>query len=147
MNSIIAEEAKELTGWNQQTETRSIYAVLEQLTDARSKRGQRYSLALILTFVLLAKAAGETTLQAIAEWTRLRGSWFQAMLPGIRPTFPCAATYSNVLRSILPSPMTIRISHAIASAVFSSFQRITLPSCTALHLEEKSDPVLSLLTL
>jgi DDE_Tnp_1-associated len=105
MNSIIAEDAKELAGWNQQTETRSIYAVLEQLTDARSKQGQRYSLALILTFVLLAKAAGETTLQAIAEWTRLRGSWFQTVLPGIRPTFPCAATYSNVLRSVDPDEL------------------------------------------
>lgn len=59
-------------------------------------------LALILTYLLLAKVAGETTLQAIAEWIRLRGSWLQEMLPGVRATFPCAATYSNVLRAVDP---------------------------------------------
>jgi hypothetical protein len=29
----------------------------------------------MLTYLLLAKAAGETTLQAISEWIRLRGDW------------------------------------------------------------------------
>ncbi|HEU5380221.1 MAG TPA: transposase family protein, partial [Ktedonobacteraceae bacterium] len=53
----------------------------------------------VLTYLLLAKAAGETTLQAIAEWIRLRGSWLQEVLPEVRPSFPCAATYSNVLRA------------------------------------------------
>jgi hypothetical protein len=37
------------------------------LTDTRGKKGKRYSLALVLTFVLLAKLAGETTLQAITN--------------------------------------------------------------------------------
>jgi predicted transposase YbfD/YdcC len=102
MNPIIAEEAKGLVGWNQPSEVLSIYSVMQQLTDRRRKQGKRYPLALILTYILLAKAAGETTLQAIAEWIRLRGSWLQAMLPGVRATFPCAATYSNVLRAVDP---------------------------------------------
>lgn len=102
MNSIIAEEATTLVEWNQAGEVRSIYTVLQHLTDTRRKQGQRYSLALILTFLLLAKAAGETTLQAVAEWIRLRGTWLQEVLPGIRSTFPCAATYRNVLRGVDP---------------------------------------------
>ena len=46
--------------------------------------------------------AGETTLQAIAEWIRLRSGWLQEVLPETRATFPCAATYSNVLRTVDP---------------------------------------------
>ena len=56
----------------------------------------------MLTYVLLAKAAGETTLQAITEWIRLRADWLQEMLPGVGASFPCAATYSNVLRAVDP---------------------------------------------
>ena len=67
MNAIIAEEATEWVNWSQPEEVRSIYPVLPHLTDTRRKQGKRSSLALILTFLLLAKAAGETTLQAAAE--------------------------------------------------------------------------------
>lgn len=105
MNSIILEEARELAGWNTESEILSIYTAMKSVSDARRKQGKRYSLALILTYLLLAKAAGETTLQAIAEWIRLRGSWLQEVLPGVRPTFPCAATYSNVLRAVDPDQL------------------------------------------
>lgn len=105
MNSIILEEARELAGWNAESEILSIYTPMKSVSDARRKQGKRYSLALILTYLLLAKAAGETTLQAIAEWIRLRGSWLQEVLPGVRPTFPCAATYSNVLRAVDPDQL------------------------------------------
>ena len=44
--------------------------------------------------------AGETTLQAIAEWIRFRSTWLQEVLPDTRATFPCAATYSNTLRTV-----------------------------------------------
>ena len=104
MNSIILEEARELARWEAETEVLSIYTTMQQLSDTRRKQGKRYPLALVLTYVLLAKAAGETTLQAIAEWIRLRGSWLHEVLPGVRATFPCAATYSNVLRAVDPEP-------------------------------------------
>jgi len=63
---------------------------LETREDLRSKQGKRYELALLLTCVLLAKMAGETTLPAICEWIRYRSRWVQEVLP---TTFPCAATY------------------------------------------------------
>ena len=56
----------------------------------------------MLTSVLLAKLAGETTLQGFSEWVRLRGRWIQEVLPDTRAQFPCAATYSKVLRSVDP---------------------------------------------
>ena len=100
MNYRIVNEARELAGWNAESEALSVYQAMMQLTDKRGKKGKRYSLALMLTFVLLAKLAGETTLQAIADWIRLRGPWLQQVLPETRAKFPCVATYSNVLRSV-----------------------------------------------
>jgi predicted transposase YbfD/YdcC len=100
MNYTMLEEAEELIGWNAAQDVHSIYAVMQQLQDARRPQGKRYPIALILTYLLLAKAAGETTLQGISEWIRLRGTWLQRVLPGVRSTFPCAATYSNVLRAV-----------------------------------------------
>ena len=56
--------------------------------------------ALILRLIVLAKLAGMTTPLAIAEWVRLRAGWLRQVLPGTRESFPCAATYSNVLRAV-----------------------------------------------
>lgn len=100
MNSNMLEEARELAGWSKESEVLSIYQALGKLKDRRGKKGKRYNLALVLTCLLLAKMAGETTLQAIAEWIRLRGDWLQQVLPDTRATFPCAATYSNTLRAV-----------------------------------------------
>lgn len=102
MNYTMITEARELAGWNAESEALSVHQALMKLTDPRGKKGKRYSLALLLTFVLLAKMAGETTLQAIADWVRFRGSWLQQVLPGTRTTFPCVATYSNLLRRVKP---------------------------------------------
>jgi hypothetical protein len=76
---------------------------LSKLEDSRGKQGKRYQLALLLTCVLLAKMAGETTRHSIAEWIRLRSIWLQEVLPETRAAFPCAATYSNVLRTEDPA--------------------------------------------
>lgn len=102
MNYSMVKEARELAGWSAESEALSVYQMLEKLTDKRRAQGKRYSLALLLTCVLLAKMAGETTLQAITEWVRLRSAWLQQILPQTRAQFPCAATYSKVLRGIDP---------------------------------------------
>ena len=100
MNYSMLEEARELAGWSKESEALSIYQTLGKIEDRRGKKGKRYGLALLLTCVLLAKMAGETTLQAIAEWIRFRSDWLQEVLPDTRATFPCAATYSNTLRTV-----------------------------------------------
>lgn len=92
MNYNIVDEARELAGWSAESEAFSVYQAMQQVTDTRRDQGKRYSLALLLTCVLLAKMAGETTLQAIAEWIRLRSTWVQTILPGTRDTCPGAAT-------------------------------------------------------
>jgi predicted transposase YbfD/YdcC len=78
----------------------SVYRALEQVQDGRHKRGVRYNVALIFTLILLGKMAGMTTPAAIAEWARLRAGWLSEVLPTTRQSFPCAATYSNVLRAV-----------------------------------------------
>jgi predicted transposase YbfD/YdcC len=100
MNYNTLEEAMEQIGWNQEIDALSVYRAFEQVEDGRHKRGVRYSVALILTLLLLGKLAGMTSLAAIAQWVRLRAGWLSAVLPGARPSFPCAATYSNVLRAV-----------------------------------------------
>jgi len=66
--------------------------VFEQLTEGRHPRGKRYSLALVLSLLLVGKLAGMTTLTAIAEWVRWRADWLRQVLPGTRAQFPCPAT-------------------------------------------------------
>jgi len=100
MNYNMVAEAMEQAQWEQEVDVLSIYRAFEQIEDHRQKRGVRYSVALILTLIVLAKLAGMTSLQGVAEWVRLRAGWLAVVLPTARPKFPCAATYSNVLRAV-----------------------------------------------
>jgi DDE_Tnp_1-associated len=100
MNYTMLEEAMEQAGLAMEKEALSVYGAFEQVTDGRHKRGVRYSVALILTLIVLAKLAGMTTPRGIAEWVRLRAGWLRTVLPVRRKSFPCAATYSNVLQTL-----------------------------------------------
>ena len=100
MNYTISQEASKQVDLPIEVDTWSVYRAFEQVLDGRHKRGVRYSVALILTLIVLAKLAGMTTPLAIAEWVRLRAGWLRQVLPGTRESFPCAATYSNVLRAV-----------------------------------------------
>jgi hypothetical protein len=92
--------AMEPVAGEQQIDALSVYRAFEQIEDRRHKRGVRYSVALILTLIVLGKLSGMTTLAGIAQWARLRAEWLSQVLPGTRKNFPCAATYSNVVRAV-----------------------------------------------
>ena len=100
MNYSTFEETLEQVKLPEEIDALSVYRALEQVQDGRHKRGVRYSVALVLTLILLGKVAGMTTPLAIAEWVRLRAKWLREALPTTRDSFPCAATYSNVLRAV-----------------------------------------------
>src|SRR6266567_3245896 len=100
MNYTTLEEAMKQAGLPVEVDALSEYRAFEQIQDGRHKRGVRYSSALILTLIVLAKLAGMTTLAGIAEWVRLRAAWLNQVLPNPRESFPCAATYSNVVRAV-----------------------------------------------
>src|SRR5438067_4098588 len=100
MNYSTFEERLEQVKMPGEIDAMSVSRALAHVEDGRHKRGVRYSVALILTLILLAKLAGMTTPAAIAEWVRLRANWLRQVLPITRTTFPCAATYSNVLQAV-----------------------------------------------
>jgi predicted transposase YbfD/YdcC len=100
MNYTTWQETMEQAEVPMEVAAHSVYRAFEQVADGRHKRGVRYSVALILTLIVLAKLAGMTTPLAIAEWVRLRAGWLSKVLPVTRESFPCAATYSNVLRAV-----------------------------------------------
>jgi len=78
----------------------ALYEALKQVKDGRKKRGCRYSLALILTLLLLARLAGETELRAAAQWIRLRKGWIIEQLQLTRKSVPCQGTYLYALARI-----------------------------------------------
>lgn len=109
MNSPMMAQASELAGWNKEIEALSVYQAMQQLEDRRKSKGKRSSLALVLTLIILANMAGETTLQAVADWVRYRSAWLQEVLPDTRSTFPNVATYSTVLRAVDPAQVNQKL--------------------------------------
>ena len=79
----------------------SLYDFLTRLEDGRDPRGVRYPLARILTFVLLAKLAGEDRLTGIAEWVQHRKEALAWALGLERPQAPHRTTYSQILGATL----------------------------------------------
>src|SRR5258707_7935882 len=90
-------EAMEQGKLPEEIDALSVYRAMEQVQDGRHKRGVRYSVALILTLILLGKVAGGTTPAATSGGGCLRASWVSAGLPITPKTFPCGATHSKLL--------------------------------------------------
>lgn len=75
----------------------SLYEALQKLSDPRRDQGKRYSLALILCLVVLAKLAGQKTLSGATEWVRHRRTALAQRFGLSREDMPCQMTYCNVL--------------------------------------------------
>lgn len=94
----------------------SLYARFEQLTDQRHARGKRYTLALLLVLIVLAKLAGEDQPHGIAEWVRARANELIELLPLTRPCLPCANTYrSAASRAVKPDEWQRLVSEFLQS--------------------------------
>lgn len=87
------------TGQGISSETvNSLYQALQKVPDGRCLRGRRYSAAVVLTLLLLAKMAGEQSIAGIAEWVSHRKEVLAQWLPLVRA--PCANTYRYVCAHI-----------------------------------------------
>ena len=53
----------------------SLCAALAKVTDHRGKKGRLYRACIVLTLLVFAKLAGQTTPAAIARYNRLRQDW------------------------------------------------------------------------
>jgi len=104
MNYTIVGEASELAEWSKESEALSVYEALSTLEDRRGRKGKRYSLALVITCVLLGKLAGETTLLAIADWIRLRQDWLHTVLPTTPKSISLRSDLQQCLTQCGPSP-------------------------------------------
>ena len=70
----------------------SLYQALQGLPDPRRAQGKRYSLALILCLVVLAKLAGQKTLSGATEWIRHRAATLAQRFELRREQMPCQMT-------------------------------------------------------
>ncbi len=78
----------------------SLYVALNQLEDKRSKQGRSYPAPFVLTLLILAKLAGETTPKAVADWVRHRADWVKAVFGRPADRLPCANTYKYVCEKL-----------------------------------------------
>ena len=79
----------------------SLLEALAHVPDPRKRRGQRYSVATILTFAVCAMACGARSLYAIAQWGREQGGdEVRAALGIARASTPSVATLFRVFRDL-----------------------------------------------
>lgn len=95
MHESMREDTRERVGWHEEHKELSIAPATQPVTETHRTQGTRSPLALVWMDVLRANAAGETTVQARAEWFRRRGSGRPAMRPEVRARYPCAAPSSQ----------------------------------------------------
>lgn len=69
---------------------------LQALVDQRDPRGVRYPLAAMLTIAVLAKLAGASRVEALADWARLRAPDLARLFGLARPTMPHARTWGRI---------------------------------------------------
>jgi predicted transposase YbfD/YdcC len=78
----------------------SLYHTLQELPDPRRGQGKRYSLAVILSLVIVAKLAGEQTMSGVTQWVRHRNRELAQCFGLHRTSMPCQTTYRNVLAKV-----------------------------------------------
>ena len=76
----------------------SFYEQAELLADPRDPRGKRYSLALLLSLIMLAKLCGEDTPTGIADWVRWRCARLVQAFQLARATMPSQNTFRRILQ-------------------------------------------------
>src|SRR5256714_7709959 len=96
-NTLVTEEEEQRLS---RVPVTALYEALGQVKDGRKKRGCRYSLALLLTLLLLARLAGETELRGAAHWIKLRKGGIIEHLQLKRASVPCLGTYVYALSKI-----------------------------------------------
>jgi hypothetical protein len=67
------------------------------LIDRRKTRGLRYPLALIVTIAVLAKLAGYSRVEEVADWAKLRAQELQLLFTTKRAQMPHHTSWSRIL--------------------------------------------------
>jgi predicted transposase YbfD/YdcC len=88
----------------------SLYAHFQTLSDKRKRRGKRYSLAIILVIIMLAKTCGENHPSGIAEWAKHRTGMLVDLLKLRRKKMPHDSTYRRILAKVVNMEELERVS-------------------------------------
>jgi predicted transposase YbfD/YdcC len=79
----------------------SLIAHFQSLSDKRKPRGMRYSLAMIMVLVMMAKLCGENHFMGIAEWAKHRAEFLVDLLQLKREKMPHHSTYRRILADVV----------------------------------------------
>lgn len=79
----------------------SLYAYFQTLHDKRKPKGLRYSLALVLVLIVLAKICGEDQPSGIADWAKHRNDLLVELLKLRRKRMPHHSTYRRILAEVV----------------------------------------------
>ena len=82
----------------------ALYAQAQTLIDHRKARGRQYPLALIVTVAVLAKLAGYTHVEDIADWAKLRCQELHVLFGTKRARMPHHTTWSRILGRAVDIP-------------------------------------------
>jgi predicted transposase YbfD/YdcC len=75
----------------------ALAAQLHRVPDRRKRRGRRYPLPVLLTLAVVAKLAGHSRVEAIADWAKLRAPDLVRLFGLKHASMPHASTWSRVL--------------------------------------------------
>src|ERR687885_1768846 len=75
----------------------ALAAHLATVPDRRKRRGRRYPLSPLLALAVLAKLAGHSRLEALADWAKLRAADLARLFGLTRATMPHQSTWSRIL--------------------------------------------------
>jgi hypothetical protein len=75
----------------------ALYTQAQTLTDRRKARGRQYPLALIITGAVLAKLAGYSRVEDVADWAKLRAHELQRLFGTKRARMPHHTSWSRIL--------------------------------------------------
>jgi predicted transposase YbfD/YdcC len=79
----------------------SLYAHFQTLHDIRKPKGLRYSLAIVLVLIVLAKICGEDQPSGIADWAKNRTDMLAELLKLRRKKMPHYSTYRRILAEVV----------------------------------------------
>ena len=75
----------------------ALAAHLQTVPDRRKRRGRRYPLPPLLALAVVAKLAGHSRLEALADWAKLRAADLAHLFGLTRATMPHQSTWSRIL--------------------------------------------------
>jgi len=96
----------------------ALYTQAHSLLDRRKARGRQYPLALIVTIAVLAKLAGYSRVEDVADWAKLRTEELHTLFATKRARMPHHTTWSRILGHAVDVVALERLVHRL----------LTLPS-------------------